>query len=112
MLRPCCGQDLLQISPSLVGRRVAIRESLRRSRDVGGHDRHVATSSLLLLTIQRVTTLRSGTPLHVDDGALAVPSIVSCYPWGGVVCPYGELRQERVGYRGRVEGRLSCTTQR
>ena len=67
MLRRCV-QERLDIAPALAGKRVTIRESLSRSRDVGGHDRHFATSSHLQFTVQRINTLLSGTHRQFDDG--------------------------------------------
>lgn len=68
MLRPCL-QELLELAPSLIGRRVSIRESISRSRDVGGHDRHFATSSQLTLQVRTTDTALSGAQLQFDDGA-------------------------------------------
>lgn len=44
-------------------------ESISRSRDVGGYDRHVSVSSQVRITVQRITTLLRSTQLQRDDGA-------------------------------------------
>lgn len=64
-----CVLRLLELAPLLEGKRVTIWESISRSRNVGGHDRHFAASSQVRITVQRINTLLSGTQLQLADGA-------------------------------------------
>jgi hypothetical protein len=58
-------EDLVNKLQSLVGMQVWITESLSRNRQIG-HDRHFATRSTFMLTLDHVSWTLSGSSLHLD----------------------------------------------
>jgi hypothetical protein len=59
---------LLEITPTFVNHPVVINESITRSRNIGGHDRHFATQSQFAMMVKSVDTLISGSQLQLADG--------------------------------------------
>jgi hypothetical protein len=90
---------LLATLDGLVGRRVAIEESISRDRQ-RGHDRHCSTSSRLELVVARVSGTISGAQLILEgDGAryaIAASAIASAlFEPDLVVVEHFEERTER-----------------
>jgi hypothetical protein len=56
-------ETLVHLLHSCIGRKIKIDESITRSRDIGGHDRHFATHSHFRLTLQEVMVTTSGAQL-------------------------------------------------
>jgi hypothetical protein len=58
---------LLDRAPSLVNRRIQIREYVSRSRNLGRIDRHFATNTQFSMNVAVVRTPLSGSHLMFDD---------------------------------------------
>jgi hypothetical protein len=75
---------------SLKGERLVIHESISRSRDVGKHDRHFATSTRFELVLERIGAYFSGTQLCLEGEGdsqygIALDSVVSVRREGEVL---------------------------
>ena len=75
---------------SLKGERLLISESLSRSRDVGKHDRHFASSTRFELVLESVGTYLSGWQLCLEGKGgsqygIALDSVVSARREGEVI---------------------------
>lgn len=59
---------------SLEGRRIQVQQSLSRSREVGGHDRHFAATLQFSFTVKHVGWTMSGGHLYLngDDSWLGI----------------------------------------
>lgn len=62
---------LLEVAQAYVGHSVIITESISRSRDIGGHNRHFATQSSFRMLVKRIDTFLSGAQLQFNGGEYA-----------------------------------------